>query len=282
MLFTGTHESPALNAGSNPDSLTTDQRGVARTIGPETDIGAVEYQPIGISSIVINDGSAQRSEVTSITVTFTGVVDFYSNDPTTAITLNHVNYGSTSINVDVLLSATFSTVSGQTVVVLTFLPVSLIDPGQTDPVSAENGGSPSLADGRYQLTVTATDVTDDAHGWYFDGDGDNVPGGDYVSPLDTAGSGAGHYLGLYRIYGDGNGDGTVDLTDLGYFQGADNTQRRRSGLPRLPGRQQRCQHRPGRPGRVPQPTQLPGLPVTDRRDGLLPSSTARLSARSIS
>jgi uncharacterized protein YkvS len=37
--------SPALNAGSNPDNLTTDQRGFARNDGSGVDIGAVEMQP---------------------------------------------------------------------------------------------------------------------------------------------------------------------------------------------------------------------------------------------
>ena len=37
--------SPAINAGSNPLGLTTDQRGKARTIGGGTDIGAYEVEP---------------------------------------------------------------------------------------------------------------------------------------------------------------------------------------------------------------------------------------------
>ncbi len=36
--------SPAIDAGSNPDSLTTDQRGLTRPVGAGTDIGAFEFQ----------------------------------------------------------------------------------------------------------------------------------------------------------------------------------------------------------------------------------------------
>jgi hypothetical protein len=39
-----------------------------------------------------------------------------------------------------------------------------------------------------------------------------------VSPADTAGSGAGYHLGLYRLFGDGDGNGTVDLIDLSQFR----------------------------------------------------------------
>ena len=38
--------SPALNAGSNPASLTTDQRGAARVIGAAADMGAYESVPL--------------------------------------------------------------------------------------------------------------------------------------------------------------------------------------------------------------------------------------------
>jgi len=37
--------SPALNAGTNPDSLETDQRGLSRVAGNKTDIGSYELQP---------------------------------------------------------------------------------------------------------------------------------------------------------------------------------------------------------------------------------------------
>ena len=52
--------SPLLNAGDPALDGSTDQRGVPRPVGPAPDIGAYEYQPITVSNIQINDGSAQR------------------------------------------------------------------------------------------------------------------------------------------------------------------------------------------------------------------------------
>jgi hypothetical protein len=47
------------------------------------------------------------------------------------------------------------------------------------------------------------------------------PNGNYVSPNDTLGGGAGQ-LHLYRIFGDVNGDGLIDQQDLGKFRSAFN------------------------------------------------------------
>jgi hypothetical protein len=58
-------DSPALNAGSNPAGVPTDQRGSARVVGPAADIGAYEYRPVAVAGVQVNDGSAQRSEVRS-------------------------------------------------------------------------------------------------------------------------------------------------------------------------------------------------------------------------
>jgi X-X-X-Leu-X-X-Gly heptad repeat protein len=84
---------------------------------------------------------------------------------------------------------------------------------ETDSVSALNGGAPSLADGLYQLTILGTDVTD-ANGLSLNG------GGNYVSPTDTLG---GTGLHLFRLFGDADGDGIVDQTDLNAFRGANNS-----------------------------------------------------------
>ncbi len=57
--------SPAINAGSNPSGLTTDQRGAGfpRTTGLATDIGAYEAQPGVPTSITISSGSGQGTRV---------------------------------------------------------------------------------------------------------------------------------------------------------------------------------------------------------------------------
>ncbi|HEX4588566.1 MAG TPA: choice-of-anchor Q domain-containing protein, partial [Gemmataceae bacterium] len=197
--------SPALNAGSNPGNVATDQRGVPRTIGPAPDIGAYEYQPITVANVQVNDGSLQRSEVKSITVSFSGPVSFANGNAAAAFQLTHVQTGN-----NVVLSAAISTDSqGRTVVTLGF------SGSETDPVSALNGGTASLADGRYQLTILGAAVSDAALGWALDGNADGTPGGNYVSPTDTY---HGPGLHLYRLFGDVNGDGVVDASDLGLLR----------------------------------------------------------------
>ena len=58
--------------------------------------------------------------------------------------------------------------------------------------------------------MLAADIS--AGGLGFDAGG---PSGNYVSPTDTFG---GNGLHLYRLFGDGDGNGVVDSTDLGYFR----------------------------------------------------------------
>jgi hypothetical protein len=79
-------------------------------------------------------------------------------------------------------------------------------------VSASGGAQASLADGRYQLTVLAANVTNP--------DGLNLAGGNYVTPPETGPSATG--LHLYRVFGDATGDGQIDLNDLTVFRNAFN------------------------------------------------------------
>jgi probable HAF family extracellular repeat protein len=159
--------------------------------------------PPAVAGVQVNDGSAQRSEVKSIAVTFSGPVTFSGGNANAAAAfqLNHVQTGG-----NVILSAAVATdAQGRTVVTLGFAGA------ETDPVSARNGGIPSLADGRYTLTVFGAAVTG-AGGLALAGGG---PNGNYVSPADTYG---GTGLHLYRLFGDASGDGVVDATDLGQLR----------------------------------------------------------------
>jgi hypothetical protein len=76
-------------------------------------------------------------------------------------------------------------------VTLTFLD-------STDP------GTTSLADGNYRLTIHADRVTNST-GQPLDGDGNGLPGGDDV-------------VSFFRLYGDVNGDRTVNGLDLSAFR----------------------------------------------------------------
>lgn len=137
---------------------------------------ALAGAPPQVESIVLNDGSEQRSMVNQITVTFDGAAVL---DPG-AIELRRQD-GSL---VDAQLTITL--VGGQTAAVLTFAGTEFV------------GGS--LADGSYTLTVVA-DRVHDRFGRELDGDGDGVSGGDRVD-------------GFFRLFGDTEGDGDVDHADL--------------------------------------------------------------------
>src|SRR5207244_5805907 len=64
----------------------------------------------------------------------------------------------------------------------------------------------SLRDGRYTLTALATQIT--FGGQALDGNGDGTAGDNFVF---------GDAQGLFRFYGDINGDRHVDIADFGLF-----------------------------------------------------------------
>jgi hypothetical protein len=142
----------------------------------------VNAKPPLVSSVVIDDGSAQRSMVRSLSVTFNEVVTLGAG----AFDLR------TTGGAAVALTRTVNVVNGQTVVVLTFTGPDIV------------GGS--LADGRYTLKVVGSQVTDSL-GNLLDGDGDGQAGGDNLTAL-------------LRYYGEVNGDGVVNGADFGFFRPA--------------------------------------------------------------
>ena len=163
-----------------------------------------------VTGVQVNDGSAQRSEVRSITVTFSGPVMFAGGDAAAAAAfqLQRLTDG-----LDVTLAAAVSTTgSGQTTVTLTF------SGNETDSVSGDNGGQLSLADGLYQLTILSASVTGAGNAALAGGG----PNGNYVSPTDTQGGGPGE-LHLFRLFGDTTGDGIDDQLDLAQFRSANNS-----------------------------------------------------------
>jgi hypothetical protein len=140
---------------------------------------ALAGDPSNVESVVVNDGSAQRSMVKRISVTFGGAVVL---DPG-AIELRRQDGSLVGALADISL------VGGKTVAVLTFDGPEFV------------GGS--LADGNYTLTVRA-DRVHDRWGGELDGDGDGSGGGNRAD-------------GFHRLFGDSDGDRDVDLADLGRF-----------------------------------------------------------------
>jgi hypothetical protein len=146
-----------------------------------------------VSAVSVNNGAAQRSRVTTMSVSFDQSVTL-PTAPESAFRLN-----SQSDTREVGLVAAVDSSGPGKVVTLTF-----------------NGGAvdgTSLADGRYTLTVFASQVS--MGGDQLDGDGDGNGGDDYVLVGDTSTAPK-----LFRLFGDGDGDGDVDAIDFGAFRAA--------------------------------------------------------------
>jgi hypothetical protein len=177
--------SPAIDTGSNPANLAYDQRDASfpRVFGLAADIGAFEVQQSTVPSVVVNAGQAnlvQRSMVTSLTVTFGGVVTF-AGPAGGAFRLQRTGPGGTLGDVTLAVDLSGSTAT-QTIARLTF--------------SGElTEGANSLVDGNYTLTVLSRRVSG------------GILGGDNVSSL-------------FQLYGDLNGDKAVNGLDLVAFRTA--------------------------------------------------------------
>lgn len=152
------------------------------------------YSAPRVTGTVIDDGTAQRSRVASITLSFNTQVNFASAVGA-AFTLNRIGAGGGSVG----FTANASIVNGVTVVTLTNFTGSQVEL------------SGSLRDGRYTLTGLATQITNGTapNGvLQLDGDGNGTPGDNFV---------LGEPQGLFRFFGDVNGDRRVNIADIGIF-----------------------------------------------------------------
>jgi len=139
----------------------------------------IHVPPI-VQSVVINDGSAQRSMVNRLTIAFSEAVTL---NPGAAEVLRQGG-GSFTTHVDTQL------VGGKTVAVLTFSGADVI--------------AGSLVDGKYRLVLHANRIRD-GHGNALDGDADGNAGGNRAHAF-------------HRLFGDSDGDGDVDLLDRDLFR----------------------------------------------------------------
>tara|TARA_R110002049_G_scaffold285698_4_gene467077 strand:- start:237952 stop:241986 length:4035 start_codon:yes stop_codon:yes gene_type:complete len=146
-----------------------------------------------VESVVINDGSAQRSQITSVTVTFDSVVDATA----AAFELTNIDTSTTVTNVQVELSEQ----DFKTVAVLTFADggASVVD--RLGATGTDLGNS--LANGNYRLDVIGSLLTDPA-------------GGGTIADYQFGGqtSGEANNDDFFRHYGDVTGDGSTDFTDF--------------------------------------------------------------------
>jgi hypothetical protein len=158
----------------------------AKVAGIEVYTAGSTSAPPRVVGTQVGNGSAQRSRVTELTVTFDTVVTF-TKSATAAFTLNRNGGGAVGFN------ATANTIGGRTVVTLT----------NFSGLETQFG---SLTDGRFTLTALANQIS--AGGQALDGDGDGTAGGHYTF---------GDAQGLFRMFGDVNGDRQVDGFDFGAF-----------------------------------------------------------------
>jgi hypothetical protein len=144
------------------------------------DLSYISDNPLGppatVAGVVVNDGFAPRSMVTNLAVTFNTVVHL---DPGA---FELVRQGGAVIQ----LQVSQAVVDAHSVDTLTLVGAGII------------GGS--LADGHYTLTIHGG-LVHDGFGQALDGAGTGVAGSDRV---DT----------FFRLFGDADGDGHVDLGDL--------------------------------------------------------------------
>ena len=144
--------------------------------------------PVEVESVMVNDGSNQRSMVSSITVSFNQRV----NASESAFTLRHRG-DDTAVESTV---ASFDDSSGKTVVTLTFLPGPYVD--------SRSNGIHSLIDGNYDLLVSADLVHGHDHG--------------PIPMLADFLFGDRQEDHLFRLFGDFDGDRDVDGgADLSLF-----------------------------------------------------------------
>jgi hypothetical protein len=201
--------SPCINAGNNTLALPTDQRGTGfnRTSGGGTDIGAFEVQvatpPPTVTNLKIDDGTVQRSMITSLTVTFSEAVTF-TGAIANAFLLNRNSADAEAGGLTGLVNLAAAQVGS--VVTLTFLTSG---PNPVVGVGGGVGNGVSLPDGRYTLTIDATKVN--GVGGALDGNGDGTGGDNYV--LASAPSPAAP-TNIFRFYGDVTGDGAVTNADF--------------------------------------------------------------------
>jgi hypothetical protein len=167
--------------------------------------------PPAFESMQINDGTAQRSRVTQLTVTFNTIVN--PTELNTAFTLRRQHDNVTVGTVSVASSV----VGGKTVAVLTF--------------SGTNTDFTSLADGRWKLEINAEQVIGDStglpmaanylsvefHRRFGDSDGDrDVDSLDFIRFRNAIGSNSSQ--AAYRAYFDSEGDGDIDSLDFIRFR----------------------------------------------------------------
>jgi Bacterial pre-peptidase C-terminal domain/Bacterial Ig-like domain len=146
-----------------------------------------QFAPLStIQTVTIDDGTAQRSRVRSITLVFNGTI---TTAPSSAFSLVRTEDG---LVVPVIASALTPLSGNRTQLTLTFSGASL--------------AAGSLADGRYVLTIDGNQIIDSL--------------GQKLDAAGTGVAGSSRQVNFLRFFGDSNGDGVVDGLDYLVFRAA--------------------------------------------------------------
>ncbi|MBM4094344.1 MAG: hypothetical protein FJ276_33795 [Planctomycetes bacterium] len=143
-----------------------------------------------VVSVVINDGSAQRSMVKSVTVTFDQLVTV--DDGAMSVWRRGTGGGEVGVVVS------FQEINRRTVATLTFS-------GQYIE------GAGSLADGNYELRMDSSKIRSRDNGLDLDGDRDDTAGGDFFYGTKETDA-------FFRMFGDIDGNRNVDFVDFFAFR----------------------------------------------------------------
>lgn len=171
--------------GLGPNGLAAD--------GEVEDYAVTISPPVKVESVVFGDGTAQRSMVKSITVTFDKMVTFDAN---AFILQRRVGATATTPSAsELVINVADATVNGKTVATLTFTG-SLIAGG-------------SLSDANWQLTIAGNKVH--ANGTDLDGDGNGTAGDNYVKGAVASDN-------FFRLFGDTNGNRLVNAIEFNQFR----------------------------------------------------------------
>ena len=152
----------------------------------------VEIAQGTIHEVQIDDGSGQRSMIRSLELTLNGnFVGGLASIPAAAFQLVRVGGGPSGQVAVRVAGVVFDAATGTSRVTLDFL--------DTGDLATVAGPLRSLADGRYELTISGSLILD-AGGDALDADGSGEPGGRRVDQF-------------HRFFGDLDGDGDVDAAD---------------------------------------------------------------------
>lgn len=189
---TYTNANPAGTAGARAVMVSVNDGNNSSLIRTSTGSVTIANPASKVSSVKVNDGvSAQRSRVTSVKVAFDSIVSL-PGTPSVAFQLARAKD-----NADIGLSVSVDNTGPGTVATLTFT---------SGPLE-----STSLSDGRYTLTVLASQVNSGNF------DGGSGTGSNFVLVGDPSTN------KFFRLFGDSNGDGTVIANDFADFGNAFNS-----------------------------------------------------------